>query len=105
MSTADTVIAFTLIPLAIYLILVSDHVYWRNQLLKWAYHEELSLIEFRGAKETDSIQAVGLQNHKKVFRVRVRDTSGKFKDGWVFYGKNLNPLSSKNHHIKVQWDL
>jgi len=88
---------------ATYLVLTWGKAYWGKRLILWAKKRGFILVDWRGAAAWEGPGAF-IRANQQVFRVKVRDRDGKIMQGWLCFGKNLNPFSAPDELLEERWD-
>jgi hypothetical protein len=90
--------------LATCLMLSWGKTYWKKRMTLWAASRGFVLIDFRGAAFFEGPGAFTRTGNQTTFRVKVRDRRGKVLQGWLVFGKNLNPFSAPDELVQEKWD-
>jgi hypothetical protein len=89
--------------IAVYFVLQAGNKYWEPRIKEWAKQEQLTLINFRGAKFYEGPNKVLRSENQFAFHVKVRDKERKIKEAWLVFGKNWDPISRPDELAKVEW--
>ncbi|MEI8304364.1 MAG: hypothetical protein WCG13_13830 [Burkholderiales bacterium] len=92
------------IAVTAYLMLTWGKVYWKKRLTLWAQQRGYKLIEYRAAASFEGPGGVLRTENQTAFRVKVRDSDGKTRTGWLVYGRNWNPFSPADELVEEKWD-
>jgi hypothetical protein len=89
---------------AIFLILVWAKFYWKKRITHWAKTRGYFLIEYRGAMFFEGPGGMLRTDNQTAFKVKIRDSGGKIRSGWLVFGSYWNPFSPPDELLQKEWD-
>ena len=104
MNTYEIILATIIFSFSVYIIFAWGNIYWTKRLNKWARKHNYLLLESRQAKFFEGPGKWIRTQNQTTFQVKVRDSNGIIKSGWIVFGNNLNPFSDPGVVVNEIWE-